>query len=86
MMASIEINGQAVDAEKPCDVAKALRGAMITIATGGSITVARFGEDEMRYGAANVAMLRELLALYEGQCMMEGGGRRRFAKTMRFVR
>ncbi len=85
-MAMIDINGQQVDDSKPCDIAKALRAAMITVATGGSVSVARFGEDEMRYGAANVAMLRELLAHDEGQCMMEGGGRRRFAKTMRFVR
>lgn len=85
-MAMIDINGQQVDGSNPCDVAEALRSAMITVATGGMITVARFGEDEMRYGAANVTMLRELLSHYEGQCLMASGRRRRFAKTMRFVR
>ncbi len=85
-MAAIEINGQQVDDSSPCDIATALRSAMITIATGGAITVARFGEDEMRYGAANVSMLRELLSHYEGQCLMASGQRRRFAKTMRFIR
>lgn len=85
-MATIEINGQQVDDSNPCDIAKALRSAMITVATGGTITVARFGEDEMRYGAANVTMLRELVSYYEGQCLMASGQRRRFAKTMRFVR
>lgn len=85
-MAMIDINGQQVDDSKPCDIAKALRSAMITVATGGTITVARFGEDEMRYGGANVTMLRELVSHYEGQCLMASGQRRRFAKTMRFVR
>ena len=85
-MDTVEINGVQVDFDDPCAVAKALRKAELTIATGGGVATTRFGDDEARWHAGNIARLRELISHYEGQCAAKSGKRLRFAKRMRFVR
>ncbi|NMG39818.1 hypothetical protein GRZ55_11240 [Chelativorans sp. ZYF759] len=85
-MDTVEINGVQVDFDDPCAVAKALRKAELAIVTGSGVATTRFGDDEVRWHAGNLARLRELISQYEGQCAAKTGKRVRFAKRMRFVR
>lgn len=84
-MTTVLINGVSVDIDNPCEVASELKKAELIIATGGGVAMTRFGEDEVRWSAANAARLRELIERYENECAASQGRRRRYAKSMRFV-
>jgi hypothetical protein len=88
-MGTVLINGVAVDEDDPCAIARELRKAELTLACGGGIVRARFGDtDEVQWSAANGARLRELIDRYERQCGTgsPSGSRKRFAREMRFTR
>lgn len=66
-----------------CAEAERLRALYTAIISGESISVTRFGEDEIRYAKADTAGLLRLIAYHEGIC---GGRRRRYALRARFTR
>lgn len=70
----------------PCEEAQALRNALRDLAMGGSVARVRFGEDDVTYRAADMGVLRELLADAERRCRETQGDtrRRRFAMGARF--
>lgn len=76
---SVKIGGVVVDINEPCAVLRELRKAQIAIAIGESVSMTRFGEDEVRFTAASSARLDKLIATYEGLCVKTNGSRRRFA-------
>lgn len=78
-MSTVTIGGVDVDINRPCDVLTELRKAQITIATGGSVSMTRFGDDEVRFTAASAARLDKLIETYEGLCDRSKGRRRRHA-------
>ena len=84
-MSQVEINGTLVDISNPCALATELRKAEIVVAIGGGVAMTRFGEDEVRWSAANLGRLQDLIRKYEGECAKISGKRQRFAKSMRFV-
>lgn len=85
MSSTVVINGVSVDINDPCAVATELKKAELLVAAGAGVAMTRFGDDEVRWSAANVTRLRELIEHYEGKCAALDGRRRRFAKRMRFV-
>ncbi|CAM5576713.1 hypothetical protein MAUB1S_09700 [Mycolicibacterium aubagnense] len=83
----VVINGVTVDIDDPCAVARELRKVELIVATGGAVSMTRFGSDEVQWSQANLKSLRDLIAYYEGKCAANQSGRRvRYAKRMRFVR
>lgn len=74
----VTIGGVQVDVNKPCDVLRELRKAELTIATGESVAMTRFENDEVRFSAASSAALEKLIARYEALCARaQGRGVRR---------
>ena len=57
-MTTVQINGVSVDINNPCEIASELKKAELIIATGGGVAMTRFGDDEVRWSAANAARLR----------------------------
>lgn len=84
MSGTVEINGVSVDFADPCAIALELRKVELIIATGGAVAMTRFGDDEVRWSAANSEKLAQLIARYEGQCAAKTGRRTRYAKRARF--
>lgn len=82
MSSTVTINGVDVDIARPCDVVTELRKAQLILATGGAVTLSRFGQDEVQYTAANAGQLASLIRTYEAECDKAGGTRRRFAKRV----
>lgn len=82
MTDTVEIGGVSIDIDDPCAVLSALRKAQLVVATGGSVSMTRFGEDEVRFGAANLPALRKLIADYSTQCARKTGKRTRFAANV----
>lgn len=82
----VEIGGAMVDADDPCAVAAALRKVELVVATGGGVSMTRFGSDEVQWTMANVGRLGALIARYENACATKSGRRLRYAKRMRFTR
>lgn len=86
MPTMVEIDGNSVDMEDPCAIVLALQAAELKIATGGGVVMTQFNEhNEVRWSAANVAKLSELIAVWERRCATKNGQRTRYAKRMRFV-
>lgn len=82
----IVINGEQIDITIPCDVLVALRKAEMKIVTGNQRLTVRFEEDEVTYGKANIAGLRDLIRQYDGLCRAaKGEKRRRSAIGVRWV-
>ncbi|WP_223478739.1 hypothetical protein [Oricola indica] len=81
----IVIGKTTVDINDPCAVLTELRKAEILVATGETVSMARFGEDETRFTEANLAGLQKLIARYETLCARKSGNRTRFAATVRFT-
>ena len=70
--------------EDPCEEAKVLRNALRDLAMGQTVARVRWGEDEVAYGKADVASLRQLLASAETRCLAaQGKTRRRYARPVR---
>lgn len=84
MNSMIVIAGVSVDINDSCAVLTELRKAQVVIATGGSVAMTRFGEDEVRFTAANAARLDRLIETYERLCDRSQGRRRRFAASISF--
>lgn len=82
MSGSVEIGGVSVNVNDPCAVVTELKKAQLVIATGGSVSMTRFGEDEVRFSAANLTALKSLIADYEAQCARKSGQRTRFASNI----
>jgi hypothetical protein len=82
----VTINGVVVDINDPCAVAAELKKVELIIATGGSVALTRFGQDEVQWTRANLASLQAMIQRYDGQCAAQSGRRIRYAKRMRFVR
>lgn len=84
--ATIRIGRDEVDISRPCDVATALKKMQLRLATGGVRETVRLDGEEVTYSRASDSRLASLIALYEGLCSRETGGRRsRFAKRVRFT-
>ena len=80
----VTIGGASVDINDPCAVLTELRKAQIRVAAGEVVSMARFGDDETRWSAANADRLDKLIAQYEARCDRASGKRRRFAAGIRF--
>lgn len=82
----IEIGGEEVDLNKPCDVATALRKRKIAIAAGNSELIIRMGGEEVTFSKANISALNGLIAEFEDKCRRASGtsGRGR-ARRISFV-
>lgn len=81
----VDIAGQQVDTDDPCGIASALRVARLQIATGGGVLVTRFGDDEVRFSAANLDRIDKLIADYDGQCAVKNGQTRTRRSARRFT-
>lgn len=64
-----------IDADDPCEVVKALRKIELQVAAGGGVVMSRFGDDEVRWNAASLPRLRDLIADYERRCASKNGRR-----------
>lgn len=77
----IEIAGEEVDLNSPCEVATALKKRKIAIASGASELIIRMGGEEVTFSRANISALDRLIAEYENQCSRSNrkttGGRSR---------
>lgn len=82
MSATVTIGGVSVAIGRPCDVLAELRKAQLKIATGESVAMTRFGEDEVRFTAASSARLDKLIETYERLCARCQGSRRRHAASV----
>jgi hypothetical protein len=82
----VTINGVSVDIEDPCAVAAELRKVELQVVTGGGVVMTRFDDEEVRWSAANLGRLRDLIDDYDRRCNLKNGVRTRYAKRMRFVR
>lgn len=58
--------------ETACERAARLRAAREKVATG-QVVETRFGEDLVRFGAANLALLEREIAKAERDCLIEQG-------------
>lgn len=84
-MNNVKIRKTTIDLDDPCAAVKKLRGLRIQIAAGGQSEVVRYGDDEVRYGKANISALDQEIERLTAECQSSNGGqRRRFAKRMRF--
>lgn len=79
MSSMVSIGGVTVDLNDPCAVLTELRKAQLAIATGESVAMTRFGQDEVRFTATSSARLDKLIVTYEGLCAKAQGRRNRFA-------
>lgn len=85
-MSQVRIRKVQIDLDDPCRAAKILRGLRIQISAGGQTETVRFGDDEVRYGKANLTALDEEIERLSAECAATSGGRRRrFAKRISFV-
>jgi hypothetical protein len=84
MSSTVKIGGVSVDINDPCAVLTELRKAQLRVATGESVSMQRFGEDEVRFTPANMGRLETLIQTYERSCAAKSGHRRRFAATVRW--
>lgn len=66
-----------------CAEAARLRELRAAAVSGEGVQFARFGEDEVRYYAANIEKLESLIAYHDSMCMRR---RRRFAIRGKFSR
>ncbi len=86
-MTEIRIQGQIIDTSDPCAVAQKLQAIRLTIIAGGQAERVRFGEEEVTYSSANIALLEREIAKFENACVLKNGGvpkRRRYARRFRF--
>jgi len=84
-MTAVIIGGVSVDTDDPCAVAAQLKVVRLTVVTGGSVTMTRFDQDEVRFSPANLPMLDAAIADYERQCAVKSGSaRRRGARGVRW--
>lgn len=79
MSSFVSIGDVSVDINDPCAVLTELRKAQLAIATGESVAMTRFGQDEVRFTAASSARLDKLITTYEALCAKSQGRRSRFA-------
>ena len=84
MSNTITIDGESIDINEPCAVLTALRKAELRVAVGESVSMTRFGEDEVRFSSANAGRLEKLIAHYERLCDRASGKRRRHAMNVRW--
>jgi len=84
MSATVTIGGVDVDIDDPCAVLTELRKAEIIVAAGESVSMSRFGDEEVRFSAGSSRALSDLIARYEALCDRKCGRRRRFAKGVRW--
>ena len=74
--------------EDPCDRALRLRGLREALITGQAVTETRFGEDMVKFAAADLPALEREIAAADAACAIARGEaprpRRRFAMGARF--
>jgi len=82
----IDIGGEEVDLNRPCDVVMALKKRKIAVAAGASELIIRMSGEEVTFTRANVAALDSLIAEFETKCRQSSGstGRGR-ARGIRFI-
>jgi len=73
MSTMVMIGGVEVDIDKPCDVLRELKKAQLVIATGESVAMTRFDQDEVRFTAANGGHLEKLISIYQRECDKANG-------------
>lgn len=80
----VRIGGITVDINNPCAVLAELRKVEIAIATGETVAMTRFGEDEVRFTEASGARLEKLIGTYERLCARASGQKPRSARVIRW--
>ncbi|HEX5935286.1 MAG TPA: gpW family head-tail joining protein [Pseudorhizobium sp.] len=84
-MSKVIIDGAEIDIRDNCAILDALLKVRLTLATGGTVSRTRFGEDEVTFTEANGARLDKLIATYEGLCDRSQGRRRRHAMGIQWA-
>lgn len=83
----VKIGKDSVDLASPCDVVTALRKIEMAIVAGQRAETVRFGDEQVTFTAANLDRLAALIRSYEDKCrLLSGGGRSRYAMSIRFTR
>ncbi|WP_306147233.1 MULTISPECIES: hypothetical protein [unclassified Roseibium] len=82
----IEINGENVDLNEPCNVVKALEKQRLKVAMGLVALIIRMDGEEVTYSRADVGKLDQLIADYKQKCDQASGasGRGR-ARRVRWI-
>lgn len=82
---TIQIAGEDVDLNTPCDVVTALRKRKIAVAAGGAELIIRMNGEEVTFNRANLSALNTLIAEYEVKCREASGSTKRGrARRVRF--
>ncbi|WP_029065617.1 MULTISPECIES: hypothetical protein [Stappiaceae] len=82
---TIQIAGENVDINTPCDVVTALRKRKIAVAAGGAELIIRMNGEEVTFNRANLSALNTLIAEYEVKCREASGSTTRGrARRIRF--
>ena len=81
----VMIGGVEIDIEKPCDVLRELKKARLVIGTGGSGSMTRFDQDEVRFTAANNGELQNLIGIYQRECDRANGNSAGRARRVRWT-
>lgn len=84
-MSKVIIDGAEIDIRDNCAILEALLKVRLTLATGGTVSRTRFGEDEVSFTEANGARLDKLISTYEGLCGRSQGRRRRHAMGIQWT-
>jgi hypothetical protein len=82
----IEINGENVDLNEPCNVVMALEKQRLRVAMGRAALIIRMDGEEVTYSRADLGKLDQLIADYRQKCDQASGkkGRGR-ARSVRWV-
>lgn len=75
-----------IDMTKPCLVYPILEAALNRLLVGENIVRARFGDDDVEFGRANIQALQTRIRELKAQCDGTLGVRRRHAIRAGFVR
>jgi hypothetical protein len=75
-----------IDMSNPCDVYPVLEAALNRLLVGEAVTRARFGDDDVTFGKANISALQARIRELKAQCDAGRGLRRRHAIRAGFIR
>lgn len=82
MTDKITINEVELSIDDPCAIVKQLKIAKLKVALGETVSMNRFGDDEVRFTEANLKGLETAIADFENQCALKQGKRRRSARRV----
>ncbi len=75
-----------IDMNDPCAVWPVMQAALDRLLVGEGFVRAKFGEDDVEFGRANIAELRRRIADLKTECAAKSGKVRRHAIRGGFVR